>query len=189
MGTAEGAGQNIETYPVVVAVTAAPPLRWTLLQKYLEPNAACKDISRVLYCTDSCIAGPNRCSLAETPWKELERGRGGQNVGEEVGITRLLSETLLEISCNFDSRGDQVSRSRKTFRTPARSGDLGRNDSTGNETISPRIDWLIRAYRWLSSGNFISTGTDDRPVNNRRRGFVVSPAAVIVFTTDRKSED
>lgn len=36
MATAERADQNIETYPVVAAVTVVPPLGWTLLRKYLK---------------------------------------------------------------------------------------------------------------------------------------------------------
>lgn len=50
----------------------------------------------------------------------MEKARRKRDRGIDEDLSLSLSISLLEISCNFDSRGVQVSRGREIFGTPAR---------------------------------------------------------------------
>lgn len=118
MGTAERKDQNIETYPRCCLCHRRPT---PLAQHYYENiwNYSSAYLWKIYPRIVSRIAKPNNvCQLRiDERWRA-----GGKRRKRDQGIdlSLFLSISLLEISCNFDSRGVQVSRGREIFGTPAR---------------------------------------------------------------------
>lgn len=105
--------------PLLPLSPSTHPLGPTLLRKYLKLllRLPVKDIS--LYCV------PNRETKQRLPTENRWRAGGKSETktrsrNRRRSLSLSLSISLLEISCNFDSRGVQVSRGREIFGTPAR---------------------------------------------------------------------
>lgn len=119
MGTAERKDQNIETYPRCCLCHRRPT---PLAQHYYENiwNYSSAYLWKIYPCIVSRIAKPNNVCQLRIDGERVEKARRKRDRGIDEDLSLSLSISLLEISCNFDSRGVQVSRGREIFGTPAR---------------------------------------------------------------------